>query len=235
MHHTGFDMLPFPNVLETSPHPAGSEKIRLKLMAAKVVVAVSCSGQKVKQTHLDICSPLQLQHWCFVRILVIHLQLTRNLPQHLNESLKTWAQSHSGLEPKPDWSSEREARQRKQLTLLVAKALMLGKIVFTQLGSALISFICWFYSVECTGWNHLISSQRTGCYKYYGKWWSLWSQPGLSPVSVGGFVGIVVCMKSSASDTHILFSNLRGSLCFLFFFPPSGCFWKQLLPCGFLE
>lgn len=92
--------------------------------------------------------------------------------------------------------------------LLLLEAPMQSKVVFIQAGSQVICLICCFWSVECVDPNHLISSECTGCCKYYGKWWSLWSLllilPNISSECQEGYGGLrcVWSVQWQLADTH---------------------------------
>lgn len=106
---------------------------------------------------------------------------------------------------------------KKQLLLVLHKAPIWSKAVFIWAGSKVICFICYFCSEDWMDLNHFISSECTGCYRYsiilydgYFEvvyWFCL-----ISPVNVRRVKGIVVCVKCSVADTHILLRSLAGWL-----------------------
>lgn len=96
---------------------------------------------------------------------------TENAAFPVNKSSKTrWREEGKGAK------TTGPVTVREEFVLVLHKAPMQSKVVFIQVGSEVICFICCFWSVECTDRNRLISSELTGCCKYYGKWRLLWSQ-----------------------------------------------------------
>lgn len=121
---------------------------------------------------------------------------------------------------------------KKLLLLVLHKAPIQSKVIFIWVGSEVIWFICCFCSEDWMDQNQFISSECTGCYRYYCKRWLFWSGLLILPNITGecqrGYGDCGVYEVCSGWRTYCLDVLLAGSA-------PCGQFWRKTLPCGFLE